>query len=140
MSPENMSLRLELFVRDMERAIDFYTRFLRFVVLHREEEYASLQNGSFILGLGPIDTLPHDGDRSYFTRSKLSSDLGLGVEIVLEVDDVQASYEHVLSCGYPIEEPLQERDWGPTDFVSLIQTATTCVSRHVYKLATALWE
>jgi catechol 2,3-dioxygenase-like lactoylglutathione lyase family enzyme len=116
MLPENMSLRLELFVRDMELAIDFYTRILRFVVLRREREYASLQNGSFILGLGPIDKLSDDSDSHYFTRSKLSGDRGLGVEIVLEVDDVQAYYEHVQSCGYPIKEPLQERNWGLTDF------------------------
>ncbi len=41
---------------------------------------------------------------------------GLGVEIVLEVDDVHVMYENAQSHGYPIEEPLQKRPWGLTDF------------------------
>ena len=112
---ENMSVRLELFVQDMDRAIDFYTRILRFTVLRRERHYASLQNGSFILGLGSIDKLPFHGDY-YFIRPKLSSDRGMGVEIVLEVDDVQAAYRYVQSSGYRINEPLQKQEWGLTDF------------------------
>ncbi len=69
----------------------------------------------FLLGLGPIAKLPPENG-SYFTRSKLSGPRGLGVEIVLEVDDVQAAYERVQSCGHPIEEPLQKQNWGLTDF------------------------
>lgn len=112
---EHMSVRLELFVQDMDHAIAFYTHILGFEVLRREEDYASLGKGIFILGLGPIAKLPSESG-GYFTRSKLRAARGLGVEIVLEVDDVQAAYEHVQSCGHPIEGPLQKRNWGLTDF------------------------
>src|SRR5947207_14393086 len=98
---EYMSVRLELFVQDMDHAITFYTHTLGFEVLRQEEDYASLRNGIFILGLGPIAKLPLESG-GYFTCSKLRAARGLGVEIVLEVDDVQAAYEHVQSCGYPI--------------------------------------
>jgi lactoylglutathione lyase len=115
MSSEQMSLRLELFVQDMDQSIAFYRRILGFQVLRREEVYASLRNGIVTLGLGPIAKLPEEHG-GYFTRSKLRIARGLGVEIVLEVDDVHFMYEQTLLCGYPIEEPLQKRTWGLTDF------------------------
>jgi lactoylglutathione lyase len=115
MPPEQMSVRLELFVQDMDQAIAFYTHVLGFEVLRREAAYASLRNGSVLVGLGPIAKLP-DEHGGYFTRSKLRAARGLGVEIVLEVDDVHAMYEQTQSRGYPIEEPLQKRQWGLTDF------------------------
>jgi lactoylglutathione lyase len=113
MPPEQMSVRLELFVQDMEQAIAFYVQILGFAVLRQEEDHASLRNGTCLFGLGPITTLPAE---HYFRHSKLSAARGLGVEIVLEVDDIHRTYEHVQSCGYPIEGPLQRRKWGLTDF------------------------
>jgi catechol 2,3-dioxygenase-like lactoylglutathione lyase family enzyme len=112
---EQMSVRLELFVQDMDQAIAFYTHILGFKVLRREEDYASLRNGIVMLGLGPIAKLPEESG-GYFNRSKLRAARGLGVEIVLEVDDVQVIYKHTQSCDYPVEEPLQKRHWGLTDF------------------------
>lgn len=115
MPPEQMSIRLELFVQNTDQAIAFYSHVLGFEVLQRKGGYASLRNGTFILGLSLIAELPEESG-GYFTRSKLRSAHGLGVEIVLEVDDVHTTYQYVQSCGYSIEEPLQKRDWGLTDF------------------------
>jgi lactoylglutathione lyase len=39
-----------------------------------------------------------------------------GVEIVLEVDDVAAAHDRVMAAGYPVEQDLQRRPWGLTDF------------------------
>jgi predicted enzyme related to lactoylglutathione lyase len=109
-----MSLRLELFVADMERAIRFYREVLGFALLRHEPDYASLRHGDVVLGLGPVAKLPMvDG---YFTRSRLAQERGLGVEIVLEVDDVDAAYDAVRQSGHPIHEPLRDRPWGLTDF------------------------
>jgi lactoylglutathione lyase len=115
MPPQQMSVRLELFVQDMDQAIAFYTQILGFEVLRREEAYVSLRNVSVLVGLGPIAKLPEEHG-GYFTRPKLRAARGLGIEIVLEVDDVHAMYEQTHSCGYPIEEPLQKRQWGLTGF------------------------
>jgi lactoylglutathione lyase len=38
------------------------------------------------------------------------------VELVLEVDDVAGERDRVLAAGWPLEEDLQERPWGLTDF------------------------
>ena len=40
----------------------------------------------------------------------------VGVELVLEVDDVDAELERVRMSGWPIDEQLQERPWGLRDF------------------------
>ena len=110
-----MELRLELFVEDMDAAIDFYTRVVGFELVRNEpDNYASLRNGNVILGLGPVSKLPAQG--GYFTRDIADQRRGLGVEIVLEVDDVDAWHRRVLASGRPVFEPLQERPWGLRDF------------------------
>jgi lactoylglutathione lyase len=107
-------LRMELFVRDMNVSIDFYCHVLGFELLRRDEGYASVRSGGVVLGLGPISKLPeNDG---YFTRGRLAEDRGAGVEIVLEVDDIDAFVEQIEESGYPIFEELQLRPWGLRDF------------------------
>ena len=39
-----------------------------------------------------------------------------GIELVLEVDDLAAEHDRVVAIGWPIQEPLQDRPWGLTDF------------------------
>ena len=39
-----------------------------------------------------------------------------GIELVLEVDDLEAEHDRVLASGWPIEGPRQDRPWGLTDF------------------------
>ncbi len=114
MQSQPMSLRLELFVRDMEASIAFYCDILGFEVQRHEVDYASLRCGTVILGLGPAAKLPVSA--GYFTQHKLQTGPGVGVEIVLEVDDVHAWYTQVHATGYPMIEPLLVRPWGLTDF------------------------
>lgn len=114
MRPQPMSLRLELFVTDMDRAIGFYRDVLGFELVRRDAGYASVRQGEVVFGLGPVAKLAED--EGYFTRPRLAHERGLGVEIVLEVDDVSQAYDEVMASGYPILEPLQQRPWGLTDF------------------------
>ena len=108
-------LRLELFVEDVEATVDFYVRVLGFEVARYEPgDYASLRYGEAVLGIGPISKLPEEG--GYFTREIASLRRGLGVEIVFEVDDVDAWHRRVTSSGHPVFEPPRERPWGLRDF------------------------
>ena len=109
-----MTLRLELFVDDLDVAIAFYSRVLGFQPIRKEADYASLRNGAVILGLGPTAKLPATG--GYFTQVRLQGQRGVGVEIVLEVDDVHAAYQQVLAAGASIVDPLVAQPWGLTDF------------------------
>jgi lactoylglutathione lyase len=112
--PQQMSLRLELFVGDLETSIAFYCDILGFDVQRREANYTSLRCGTVILGLGPIAKLPLS--QGYFTQHSLQSTRGAGVEIVLEVEDIHALYTYVQQTSYPITEALMLRPWGLTDF------------------------
>jgi hypothetical protein len=38
------------------------------------------------------------------------------VDLVLEVDDVVAERDLVVAAGWPLEQDLQDRPWGLTDF------------------------
>lgn len=109
-----MSLRMELFVRDVETSIGFYRAVLGFTLVRRDPGYASIRNGDVILGLGPIDKLPER--EGYFTRERLAHDRSAGVEIVLEVDDVVAYRRRVGRAGSSVEDELRRREWGLTDF------------------------
>ena len=106
LATSGLGLRLELFVEDMGESVSFYQRVLGFEVVREERgDYASLRSGKIMLGIGPIAKLPDTG--GYFTRSIASQRRGLGVEIVMEVDD---------DSGHPVFEPLQQRPWGLWDF------------------------
>ena len=108
-------LRLELFVDDMEATVAFYARVLAFeLARHEPGDYASLHLGGVVLGIGPVAKLPEEG--GYFGRDIATLRRGLGVEIVIEVDDVDGCHDRVASSGHPILEPLQDRPWGLRDF------------------------
>jgi lactoylglutathione lyase len=108
-------LRLELFVEDMAASIAFYTQVLAFkVARHEPDYYASLRWGNAILGIGAVAKLPEEG--GYFRRDISFHRRGLGVEIVLEVDDVEEWHARVTASGHPMFEPLQDRPWGLRDF------------------------
>jgi predicted enzyme related to lactoylglutathione lyase len=114
-APSGARLRLELFVEDMGATVGFYRRVLGFEVVREEPgDYASLRSGDVLLGIGPVSRLPERG--GYFTRGIASQRRGLGVEIVIEVDDLGAAHRHVLASGHPVFEPLQQRPWGLIDF------------------------
>ena len=101
-------LRLGLFAEDLAASIDFYTQVLAFeVVRHEPDDYASLSWGNAVFGIGPVAKLPEDG--GYFEQDISSYRRGSGVEIVLEVEDVDEWHTRVGASGHPILESLQDR-------------------------------
>jgi lactoylglutathione lyase len=110
----SMRVRFELFVRDLGVAVAFYTGVMGFDLIREEPGYSSLRRGEVILGLGPISKLP--AESGYFTRDIADQRRGLGVEIVLEVNDLDAYHARILASGYEIFEPLRGRPWGLRDF------------------------
>ncbi len=110
---QEASLRLELFVADVAKAVAFYRDVLGFEVLSGWGEYVPVRLGSVTLGLGPIDGLSAE---HYFRPEIERQRRGLGAEIVIEVPDVLALHERVAASGYPISTELKDRPWGLTDF------------------------
>ncbi len=111
--PKGMSLRLELFVNDLEKSSNFYTKVLGFERLEEQEDYIPVRSGSVVIGLGKAAMLRSS---HYFNPELQKSRRGLGAEIVLEVDDVKSVFEKVKATGHKILTPLQKRPWGATDF------------------------
>jgi catechol 2,3-dioxygenase-like lactoylglutathione lyase family enzyme len=113
-----MRLRLELFVDEVDASIAFYTDVLGFVVVRRDDRYVSIRRGHVVLGLGPVSGLPQRGDGPAFTQDRLAADRGAGVEIVLELDDVDdliVLYDHC-RARTAIVDDLRLRPWGLQDF------------------------
>ncbi len=105
-----MTLRCEIFPSDLDAAVDFYTRVLRFNVTkdqrHHASAYVSMQRGSVRVGAARREVPGSPAARLPPT----------GVELVLEVDDVAAERDLVVAAGWPLEQDLQDRAWGLTDF------------------------
>jgi catechol 2,3-dioxygenase-like lactoylglutathione lyase family enzyme len=111
--PAGATLRLELFVDDLAASIAFYVAALGFREERREDDYASLERGAVILGLGLARRLPA---AHHFGREALQRQRGVGVEIVLEVADVDAAYRVAEASLYPVAEAPRDRPWGLRDF------------------------
>ena len=108
-----MFLRLELFVDDLEASLAFYTGALGFEEDHRSPGYAAIRNGSVLLGLGLASGLPAS---HYFAPDALRRERGIGVEIVLEVDDLQACYERAAAARARVVSPIRAQPWRAMDF------------------------
>lgn len=110
-----MRLRLELFVADLDTSIAFYAG-IGFAVERREHDYASLRWGDVVLGLGPIAKLPATGSGPGFTQERLAADRGAGVEIVLEVPDLDVAHAAIRAAGHELAEEPADQSWGLRDF------------------------
>ena len=112
-SEHGATLRIELFVDDHAAALDFYCRVLGFERLaERPGGYTPLGRGAVRLALNLRAELPADHPIQRGARERV----GGGVEIVLEVDDIEAMHRHVVAQRWPLSANLTRRPWGLTDF------------------------
>jgi lactoylglutathione lyase len=109
----NAALRLELFISDLGASVDFYTRVLGFQKdAQRSGDYTPLVTGSVRLALNLHSELGAD----HPIRLGAHERPGRGVEIVLEVDDIEAMYQHVIAENWPRSAELRRQPWALTDF------------------------
>ena len=111
-----MDFRIELFVADLDTSIRFYEVALGFGLDRREQDYASMRRGQAVLGLGAVSKLPLDGPGPGFTQSRVADERGAGVEIVLEVEDLEDAYARFERAGERVAEPIRAQPWGLRDF------------------------
>lgn len=106
----NAELRCELFPVDLDKAVEFYVGVMAFQVVrderHSEAPYVALERGHVRLGLARRPDVTDRGQRRP----------PVGVELVMEVDDLSADRERIGSAGWPLVEDLTPRPWGLTDF------------------------
>ena len=105
-----MSLRFEIFTADLNSVVAFYTQVLGFSLVRDERTapvgYVALDRDGVHLGAAFRDDPVDRSARRPPT----------GIEVVLEVDDLRAEHDRVVAAGWPLEEPMQDRPWGLTDF------------------------
>jgi predicted enzyme related to lactoylglutathione lyase len=113
-----VGVRFELFVDDVERSLAFYAAALGLQPPpgYDPAGYVPVSAGRMRIGLQRRSALPAG---HHFRRAHFAGPRGVGVEIVVEVDDVDAAFARALdaavSHGGQVE-PLAARPWGQTDF------------------------
>jgi lactoylglutathione lyase len=110
MDGERARLRCEIFPADLDVAVAFYVGVLAFQVIRDERRstspYVALGRGAVALGAA---VRPPISDR-------VCRRPPVGVELVLEVDDLDADRARVDAAGWPVTEEITERPWGLRDF------------------------
>lgn len=84
--------RIILRVGDLERSVQFWTTTVGLELSGRGGPFAFIDGGAIQLALNEVDEVPADGSLT---------------EIVLQVDDVKASYEELAGRGVPFEVELR---------------------------------
>ncbi len=115
-----VGLRFELFVRDVAVTVGFYEAT---VGLTPPEGWSSSGHGYVPLRSGPVTIGVQTADGlhagHHFSPERLAGPRGAGVEIVLEVDDIDRAYAMASPRADALGgacEPLRERPWGTRDF------------------------
>ena len=106
-------LRLELFVADVDASVAFYRDVLGFAVEREEPGYVAMRLGDVRFAICQESDLPPG---HHFGPEALGRQKGVGIEVVIEVDDIQESHQRVVESGYPLSKSLTVQPWGLTDF------------------------
>ena len=105
-----MTVRYEIFPDDLDATVDFYTRVLRFSVTKDQRDapqaYVAMQRDAVQVGAARREVPGALAERRP----------PVGTETVLEVDDLASERSRVVAAGWPVEDDLQVRPWGLTDF------------------------
>jgi lactoylglutathione lyase len=102
-------MRCEVFPSDLDATLDFYQRVLGFDLV-RDERLA--ENPYLALGLGNVEIGASPGPEVDPHQRRPP----VGVELVIEVDDLDACHSDVVAAGWPIDAELERRSWGLRDF------------------------
>ena len=104
---------VEFHVADVEASIAFYEA-LGFRVTRRWEDWVRLdRDGAELVLMGDGYVRGHD---HYFAPYLDRSPRGVGVEVTVEVGDVDAVHAAAQAAGLRIVKPIQDRDWKARDF------------------------
>jgi lactoylglutathione lyase len=107
-----VNMRLELFVKDLQRSVDFYRNVLQLELSSQNENSAVFKAENLHLLLTQEDVL---SSNHYFKEIK-NARKGIGVEIIFVVPDVQSYYQRICEMQIEVESELKQQEWGMTDF------------------------
>jgi predicted enzyme related to lactoylglutathione lyase len=103
------SLRCEIFPSDLDTTADFYVRVLGFAIArderHAAQPYLALVLDDVRIGAAARPEVEHAARRP-----------PAGIELVLELDDLDACYQRVLDAGWQVDHAIETQPWGLRDF------------------------
>lgn len=105
-----VSLRCEVFSADLDATASFYVQVLGFEVV-RDERAASSPYLALVRDQVRVGAAARAGITDRDQRRP-----PVGVELVLEVEDLDSDRERVRAAGWPVVEDVQMRPWGLRDF------------------------
>ncbi|MEX2158327.1 MAG: VOC family protein [Dehalococcoidia bacterium] len=102
----------EFFVRDVDASIRFYVDGLGFRLLRRDGDFA-------VLGLGDAHVLLAGPSIGAGLKAWLASGpRGVGLNIRIMVDDIDAMYARVKAAGAPVVDDIKDQYYGLRDFMA----------------------
>ncbi|MEK4199950.1 VOC family protein [Cytobacillus sp. FSL K6-0265] len=108
-----MAFKIELFVEDLHQSVRFYKEIVACSLVKQSESSALFKNEDTFLLLTADSILDED---HYFRRRNLANK-GVGVELILSVEDVNYHYKQITNVTPEvIESPIKHQSWGATDF------------------------
>lgn len=103
-------LRCEVFSADLDATASFYVQVLGFEVERDERTapspYLALVRGQVRVGAAARARVPDPEQRRP----------PVGVELVLEVEDLEVDRARVRAAGWPVVQDVQLQPWGSRDF------------------------
>jgi lactoylglutathione lyase len=104
------SLRIEVFPSNMKRFLDFYINVLHFNLKKHEGSYAYLNRDDIFIGAIEVPNSDTQAEKEGYRRPTK------GVEIVFEVDDLQAERDRIVAHGCKLEDDIKMQEWSLEDF------------------------
>ncbi len=115
-SQEVVPITVELFVPDVDASVRFYTEKLGFAVLRTDRErlggreqvsFAAIAMGRAVLFVA----------HERLCSEALTARRGVGIDVRIMVDDVDAMYRRVTDSDVTIVHDIGDRDYGLRDFI-----------------------
>lgn len=106
----------EFFVRDLEESLRFYVDQLGFQKVHQKLDFAIVTHSRAFLLLAGIEAGVHY-QMPAVDEWLAGAPRGVGVNVLITVEDVDALYRRAVASGATIAKPIGDRDYGLRDFV-----------------------
>ncbi len=103
-------LRFEIFPANLDRTVDFYVRVFGFDLV-RDERREAVPYIYMKRGQARIGAISGTGVVAAGVRRP-----PIGIELVLEVADLDAERDRILAAGWPLADDITPRPWGLRDF------------------------
>ncbi|KIW56735.1 hypothetical protein PV05_05371 [Exophiala xenobiotica] len=104
------SLRIEIFPSNLRRMIDFYSNVLQFKLVKHESNYAYLKRDNVFIGAVETPSSETFEEKESYRRPNK------GVEIVIEVEDLEKERDFIVSKGSTLDADIASQPWGLKDF------------------------